>query len=204
MSRVISFTSVLVASWLMGNPSNVAAQSRTTEAEVIVVFSYDRNSPARTFQKKVYDVRKGEYTADIAKGVKAKQMDLNSTEDVYVRRLYLRNDPKFQAGFPEKEVIDSFVQQERGRVQRVQDKLDESKRPPALKEKKLGEGRLQMDNTAPRANAFRVGQSVLVEWGGKWWDATILRANNGMYYITYPGWGREWDEWVGPSRIRRR
>ena len=27
---------------------------------------------------------------------------------------------------------------------------------------------------------------------------------NGSYYVTYPGYGSEWNEWVGNGRIRRR
>jgi RNA binding activity-knot of a chromodomain len=57
---------------------------------------------------------------------------------------------------------------------------------------------------ARNANQFRVGQSVRVEWQGQWWDASILRAEGGSYYVTYTGYGREWDEWVAPGRIRRR
>jgi hypothetical protein len=51
---------------------------------------------------------------------------------------------------------------------------------------------------------FFVGQAVLVQWGGRWWDASVLRAENGQYYITYSGYGPEWDEWVGPARISRK
>ena len=54
------------------------------------------------------------------------------------------------------------------------------------------------------ANEFRVGQAVSVQWGSRWWDAQVLEVENGRYYISYDGYGPEWDEWVGPERIRRR
>jgi hypothetical protein len=55
---------------------------------------------------------------------------------------------------------------------------------------------------ARAANRFQPGQRVQVEWRGQWWSAVVLRAENGSYYVTYPGYGREWNEWVGPGRIR--
>ena len=57
---------------------------------------------------------------------------------------------------------------------------------------------------AANANQFQVGQAVLVLWRGNWYKATVMQAEKGNYYVTYPGYGREWDEWVGPSRIRGR
>jgi hypothetical protein len=54
------------------------------------------------------------------------------------------------------------------------------------------------------ANQFRVGQAVSVEWGGRWWDARVLKAEIGRYYVTYLGYDSGWDEWVGPARICRR
>lgn len=56
---------------------------------------------------------------------------------------------------------------------------------------------------AKDANEYRPGESVQVNWRGDWWRATVLRAENGSYYITYPGYGSEWNEWVGSDRIRR-
>jgi hypothetical protein len=54
------------------------------------------------------------------------------------------------------------------------------------------------------AAQFFVGQAVRVEWGGRWWEAKVLKAENGRYYISYSGYSSNWDEWVGPARIRRR
>lgn len=51
---------------------------------------------------------------------------------------------------------------------------------------------------------YTVGESVQVHWGNKWWSARVLRVSGNRYYIHYSGWGTEWDEWVGPSRIRKR
>lgn len=51
------------------------------------------------------------------------------------------------------------------------------------------------------AERFHPGDGALVEWGNRWWDATVLEVDDGSYYIHYVGWGDEWDEWVGPDRI---
>lgn len=52
---------------------------------------------------------------------------------------------------------------------------------------------------------FGVGDPVRVEWQGSWWDASVQRVvSQQRYAIHYDGWGNEWDEVVGPQRIRRR
>ncbi len=56
---------------------------------------------------------------------------------------------------------------------------------------------------AAAANAeFKPKQAVEVEWGGQWWAAEVMEVKEGKYYITYTGWGKTWDEWVGKERIR--
>lgn len=46
---------------------------------------------------------------------------------------------------------------------------------------------------------------VDVEWRGRWWPATVLdRKGSGRYLVHYDGFGEEWDEVVGPERIRLR
>jgi hypothetical protein len=45
-------------------------------------------------------------------------------------------------------------------------------------------------------------RSVEVLWGGQWWAAEVLESRAGITRIHYTGWGPEWDEWVGPERIR--
>lgn len=52
---------------------------------------------------------------------------------------------------------------------------------------------------APRVTPAR---SVEVLWGGQWWAAEILESRAGLSRIHYTGWGPEWDEWVGPERLR--
>jgi hypothetical protein len=44
--------------------------------------------------------------------------------------------------------------------------------------------------------------AVEVLWGGTWWAAEVLESRAGVTRIHYTGWGPEWDEWVGPERIR--
>ncbi len=59
---------------------------------------------------------------------------------------------------------------------------------------------------APRAgasDAYSPGTRVSVEWSGRWYQAQILQAKDGLYLVRYDGYGSNWDEWVPPRRIRR-
>lgn len=51
----------------------------------------------------------------------------------------------------------------------------------------------------------RVGDRISVEWGGSFWDARVLRVLSPTEIeIHYDGYGPEWDEVVGQSRVRQR
>jgi hypothetical protein len=50
---------------------------------------------------------------------------------------------------------------------------------------------------------YAVGQKVEVEWKKKWYPAKVLEVKGGVHYITYDGYGKEWDEWVPSKRIRK-
>ncbi|HMT09916.1 MAG TPA: Tudor-knot domain-containing protein, partial [Pyrinomonadaceae bacterium] len=50
---------------------------------------------------------------------------------------------------------------------------------------------------------FAKGSKVEVEWQGKWWAATVVDVRGGSHFITYDGYGKEWDEWVTSKRIRK-
>jgi hypothetical protein len=54
----------------------------------------------------------------------------------------------------------------------------------------------------PGAVGYAVGESVLVEWRGRWTPATIVEIRGAEYRVHYLGWGAEWDEVVGPSRVQ--
>ncbi|HVS40543.1 MAG TPA: agenet domain-containing protein [Gemmataceae bacterium] len=49
---------------------------------------------------------------------------------------------------------------------------------------------------------FAAGVAVQVEWGGKWWPAKVLEGRLGLHKVHYDDYGDEWDEWVGPKRIK--
>lgn len=44
--------------------------------------------------------------------------------------------------------------------------------------------------------------SVEVEWNGHWYAAEVIQTKDGKYFIHYTGYESNWDEWVGPERIR--
>ena len=57
---------------------------------------------------------------------------------------------------------------------------------------------------------YKVGDEVQVEWKGSYYKAKVLKVKGDMsapgkmqFFITYPGWDKKWDEWVGVRRIRR-
>ena len=45
---------------------------------------------------------------------------------------------------------------------------------------------------------------IEVEWGQRWWPASILQVQGTQYLIHYTGWAASWDEWVMKDRIRSR
>ena len=45
---------------------------------------------------------------------------------------------------------------------------------------------------------------IEVEWGQRWWPASILQVQGTQYLIHYTGWAASWDEWVVKDRIRSR
>lgn len=55
----------------------------------------------------------------------------------------------------------------------------------------------------PKPTQYRVGEKVEVEWQKKWFRAKVLQVEGGTHYITYEGFGSEWDEWVASKRIRK-
>jgi hypothetical protein len=53
-----------------------------------------------------------------------------------------------------------------------------------------------------RPRVLAVGEKIQVSWSGVWYAATVLELGEGTYKIRYDGWSSDWDEWVGPGRIR--
>lgn len=47
-----------------------------------------------------------------------------------------------------------------------------------------------------------VGSRADVLWQGKWYPAAVKKARGDQAYIHYDGYGDNWDEWVGPDRIK--
>lgn len=55
---------------------------------------------------------------------------------------------------------------------------------------------------APPWSDQGAGTRVEVNWKGKWWPAYALANQAGQTRVHYAGFGNDWDEWVGPERIR--
>lgn len=54
---------------------------------------------------------------------------------------------------------------------------------------------------AVRFERHAPGAKLRVTWGGKVWDADVLKVEDDFHLITYPGWSSWWDEWVASDRI---
>jgi len=46
-----------------------------------------------------------------------------------------------------------------------------------------------------------VGARLRVSWDESIYEAEVLETNDIFHLITYPGWGKEWDEWITSNRI---
>jgi len=67
-----------------------------------------------------------------------------------------------------------------------------------------------VDREVPRAQLRPItferhpaGSKLRVYWGGKVWDAEVVKTDGDFHFITYPGYGPEWNEWVMSDRIAR-
>ncbi|MBN8222719.1 MAG: caspase family protein [Spirochaetes bacterium] len=61
-----------------------------------------------------------------------------------------------------------------------------------------------LDATQIKPFDFRstpAGSKVRVLWNGKSYEAQVLKEEGGFHYITYTGFGPEWNEWVMADRI---
>lgn len=62
--------------------------------------------------------------------------------------------------------------------------------------------------TAPPLSHPWLGERVMTwsdgkKWKGKWWKAKVHRVGDGLDFVRYDGYDANWDEWVGPYRIRK-
>ncbi len=48
---------------------------------------------------------------------------------------------------------------------------------------------------------YPLNEEVYVEWEGKFYDAKVLKVEDGFHYITYVGWDESWNEWLTENRI---
>lgn len=63
---------------------------------------------------------------------------------------------------------------------------------------------IRLITAQPAKSRFAVGAAVEVNWKGDWYDAKVLKTDNGVYFIHYIEDDSSWDEWVSSKRIRAR
>ena|SRR5262245_49016031 len=72
----------------------------------------------------------------------------------------------------------------------------------------VGPGRIRITGGPPVAvntgYGYQTGEAVMVLWHGSWWPAHVIQPGVKSWKIHYDNYGNNWDEWVGPSRIRKR
>ncbi len=66
----------------------------------------------------------------------------------------------------------------------------------------VGAALLGMASSSALAEMCTVGMNAEVLWKGEWYKAKVLAASPEGCKITYTGYGSEWDEWVGPDRLK--
>ncbi|MCC6807012.1 MAG: caspase family protein [Deltaproteobacteria bacterium] len=52
-----------------------------------------------------------------------------------------------------------------------------------------------------KLETYGIGTRLDVTWNGVVYEAEVVKVEDDFHYVTYPGWGHEWDEWVGGARI---
>jgi YD repeat-containing protein len=69
-----------------------------------------------------------------------------------------------------------------------------------------GSGTGKTQDTKPKEDKTtgkdKVGAKVQVEYNDAWYPATVLKQENGKYYIHYDDYDDSWDEWVTEERIK--
>jgi hypothetical protein len=60
-----------------------------------------------------------------------------------------------------------------------------------------------MAKSRKRKSAFKVGDSVEIQWEGSWFPGQVLEVlSDGVFKIHYSGFDSSWDEVVTPARLR--
>lgn len=67
-----------------------------------------------------------------------------------------------------------------------------------------GEGVATTSDPTGEGGAWKAREEVEVEWRGSWWPAVVLEKRGDRWLVHYEGYGSDWDEVVGPDRIRER
>ncbi len=68
--------------------------------------------------------------------------------------------------------------------------------------REFAESDLAPSTRARSPEVARLEPDCQVEWQGGWYEAKILRQENGRWLVRYIGYDESWDEWVGKDRIR--
>ena len=66
----------------------------------------------------------------------------------------------------------------------------------------FSESDLTPSNRTPTPSVVRVQPDCQVEWQGDWYDAKVVMAEKGRWWIRYVDYDESWNEWVGQDRIR--
>jgi len=67
-----------------------------------------------------------------------------------------------------------------------------------------GAGITTSSEPSDEVSAWKPREEVEVEWHGSWWPAVVLEKRGDRFLVHYEGYGSDWDEVVGPDRIRER
>ncbi|MGV6945186.1 agenet domain-containing protein [Sphingobacterium kyonggiense] len=85
---------------------------------------------------------------------------------------------------------------------KIEDAKPKEKPKPIINDQKVNSK--PKEKESQNSNTYQINDKVEVIWSSAWYQATVLEVKDGKYLIRYDGWGKLYDEWVIPDRIRRK
>ena len=106
----------------------------------------------------------------------------------------LRGEPAFDADGDGQVELSELARAAEAEMAFAEQQLTDFLRAPAFPDLTLAPAR------GPRAG--NGPERVEALWKGTWYRATVLERDGQRARVRYAGFGAEWDEWVGPDRLR--
>lgn len=149
----------------------------------------------------------GELGAEVRDAMKYRELQRMGAEYGSVGEGFVlaANNPKRA---PEEGASNEYLQAKRGEawsVARVVGAKDDTLTVEFFDYADKSRAKVRRADTKPLVfKDYAVGAKISVEWKKQWWDASVLKTDNGFHLITYEGYPHFWDEWVLSDRMADR